>query len=43
MADNNRLKQASEVIDAFGELMSSHRGEVQCTITSAEACAYNYS
>ena len=38
LADNNRLKQAGEVLSAFDVLMGAHRGEVHCTITSAVVC-----
>ncbi len=36
LADNNRLKQAEQIIGAFDELMASHLGEVSCTVTSAQ-------
>jgi len=36
MADNNRLAETSEVIDAFQQIMRAHRKEVKCTIVSAE-------
>ncbi len=36
LVDNNRLKQAEQIIGAFDELMPSHRGEVSCTVTSAQ-------
>ena len=35
LAENNRLDSTSDVIDAFSTIMTAHRGEVQCTITSA--------
>jgi F0F1-type ATP synthase delta subunit len=35
MADNNRLKEAGGIIDAFEVLMGAHRGEIQSVITSA--------
>ena len=35
MAENNRLAETAGVIKAFGTLMSAHRREVECTVTSA--------
>jgi len=37
LAENNRLQNTREILNAFESLMSSHRSEVQCTVTSAEA------
>jgi len=36
LADNGRLKVIDDVLDAFNMLMSSHRGEVTCVITTAK-------
>eukprot|EP00794_Sanderia_malayensis_P000616 gene616-1278_t len=36
LAENSRLAETEAIMGAFGKLMSSHRGEVQCTITSAK-------
>jgi len=38
LAENNRLRMSTDVIDAFETLMTAHRGEVNCMITSAEVC-----
>ena len=35
LADNGRLTITGEVITAFGKMMSAHRGEVLCTVTTA--------
>eukprot|EP00730_Choanoeca_flexa_P017824 TRINITY_DN8619_c0_g2_i3.p1 TRINITY_DN8619_c0_g2~~TRINITY_DN8619_c0_g2_i3.p1 ORF type:complete len:213 (+),score=36.68 TRINITY_DN8619_c0_g2_i3:35-673(+) len=35
LAENNRLDNTVEVIDAFKKLMSATRGEVSCVVTSA--------
>jgi len=37
LAENNRLRNTNEIIDAFGALMASHRKEVHCVVTSAKA------
>ena len=37
LADNNRLGSTTTIIDNFSKLMQSHRGEVPCVVTSAEA------
>uniref|UniRef100_A0AAJ7SM91 Oligomycin sensitivity conferral protein n=1 Tax=Petromyzon marinus TaxID=7757 RepID=A0AAJ7SM91_PETMA len=37
LAENGRLSKTRGVLDAFGQLMSAHRGEVSCTITTAQA------
>jgi len=37
LAENNRLPEYQEILSCFGELMSAHRNEVNCTITSAKA------
>ncbi|KAJ8350169.1 hypothetical protein SKAU_G00252990 [Synaphobranchus kaupii] len=36
LAENGRLKRTSDVISAFGKMMSAHRGEVTCTVTTAQ-------
>jgi len=35
LAANNRLGALEGVVEKFGQLMSSHRGEVELTVTSA--------
>eukprot|EP00056_Hartaetosiga_gracilis_P017656 m.8018 g.8018 ORF g.8018 m.8018 type:complete len:210 (+) comp5986_c0_seq1:20-649(+) len=37
LADNNRLKVAGDIVDAFQSLMVADRGEVAATITTAKA------
>eukprot|EP00118_Oscarella_pearsei_P024971 m.307230 g.307230 ORF g.307230 m.307230 type:complete len:215 (+) comp42037_c0_seq1:37-681(+) len=37
LAENNRLSRALGVIGAYEKLMRAHRGEVECTVTSAKA------
>jgi F-type H+-transporting ATPase subunit O len=39
LADNNRLVRAPGVIKAFGTLMSAHRGEITCVVTTAKTLA----
>ncbi|XP_035249570.1 ATP synthase subunit O, mitochondrial-like [Anguilla rostrata] len=36
LAENGRLKLTSDVISAFSKMMSAHRGEVTCTVTTAQ-------
>ncbi|KAJ8013147.1 hypothetical protein DPEC_G00050270 [Dallia pectoralis] len=36
LADNGRLTLTSDVISAFAKMMSAHRGEVICTVTTAQ-------
>ncbi|AWP12198.1 putative ATP synthase subunit O mitochondrial isoform 2 [Scophthalmus maximus] len=36
LADNGRLPITGDVIGAFGQMMSAHRGEVLCTVTTAQ-------
>jgi len=36
MAENNRLSMYKEICGTFGEIMSAHRNEVSCSITSAK-------
>lgn len=40
LADNGRLTLTGDVIGAFGKMMSAHRGEVICSVTTAQVC-YN--
>ncbi|XP_064183752.1 ATP synthase subunit O, mitochondrial [Anguilla rostrata] len=36
LAENGRLKWTQDVISAFSKMMSAHRGEVTCTVTTAQ-------
>ena len=36
LADNRRLNKVNGIIKAFNTIMSAHRGEVNCTVTSAK-------
>ena len=36
LAANNRLTRTSGVIRAYTTIMSAHRGEVPCTVTTAK-------
>uniref|UniRef100_A0A3P9H239 ATP synthase peripheral stalk subunit OSCP, mitochondrial n=1 Tax=Oryzias latipes TaxID=8090 RepID=A0A3P9H239_ORYLA len=36
LADNGRLTLTADVIGAFGKMMSAHRGEVLCSVTTAQ-------
>lgn len=36
LADNGRLTITADVITAYGKMMSAHRGEVSCTVTTAQ-------
>ncbi|TMS17290.1 ATP synthase subunit O, mitochondrial [Larimichthys crocea] len=36
LADNGRLTLTGDVIAAFGKMMSAHRGEVICSVTTAQ-------
>uniref|UniRef100_A0A3Q2P9A6 ATP synthase peripheral stalk subunit OSCP, mitochondrial n=1 Tax=Fundulus heteroclitus TaxID=8078 RepID=A0A3Q2P9A6_FUNHE len=36
LADNGRLTKTADVITAFGKMMSAHRGEVICSVTTAQ-------
>ncbi|XP_036932618.1 ATP synthase subunit O, mitochondrial [Acanthopagrus latus] len=36
LADNGRLPLTGDVITAFGKMMSAHRGEVLCSVTTAQ-------
>lgn len=35
LAENGRLSNTSDVINSFGKIMSAHRGEVLCSVTTA--------
>ncbi|XP_050785683.1 ATP synthase subunit O, mitochondrial [Gopherus flavomarginatus] len=35
LAENGRLQQTPDVISAFGKIMSAYRGEVLCSVTTA--------
>ncbi|XP_067301165.1 ATP synthase subunit O, mitochondrial [Pseudorasbora parva] len=37
LAENGRLTLTPGVISAFGKMMSAHRGEVTCSVTTAQA------
>ncbi|XP_049598637.1 ATP synthase subunit O, mitochondrial [Syngnathus scovelli] len=36
LSDNGRLTKTGDVITAFGKMMSAHRGEVICSVTTAQ-------
>ncbi|XP_073343315.1 ATP synthase subunit O, mitochondrial [Pagrus major] len=36
LSDNGRLTLTGDVITAFGKMMSAHRGEVLCSVTTAQ-------
>lgn len=36
LADNGRLTLTGDVITAFGKMMSAHRGEVICSVITAQ-------
>lgn len=36
LADNGRLTLTGDVISAYGKMMSAHRGEVICSVTTAQ-------
>ncbi|XP_056295164.1 ATP synthase subunit O, mitochondrial [Pseudoliparis swirei] len=36
LSDNGRLTITGDVINAFGKMMSAHRGEVICSVTTAQ-------
>nr|XP_005992894.1 PREDICTED: ATP synthase subunit O, mitochondrial [Latimeria chalumnae] len=36
LAENGRLRQAPDVIASFGKMMSAYRGEVLCSVTTAQ-------
>ena len=38
LADNGRLGKTSNMMNAFGKIMSAHRGEVVCVVTTAKVC-----
>ncbi|XP_040194849.1 ATP synthase subunit O, mitochondrial [Rana temporaria] len=35
LAENGRLNNTTDVINAFGKIMSAHRGEVLCSVTTS--------
>ncbi|KAM9834136.1 ATP synthase subunit O, mitochondrial [Syngnathus typhle] len=37
LSDNGRLPRTGDVITAFGKMMSAHRGEVICSVTTAQS------
>lgn len=41
MADNGRLSRLTDVINLYLELMSAHRGEVICKVTTAKVSIFN--
>lgn len=36
LADNGRLTLTGDVISAYDKMMSAHRGEVVCSVTTAQ-------
>lgn len=42
LADNGRLTLTGDVITAFGKMMSAHRGEVLCSVTTAQVQTADY-
>ena len=36
LAENGRLNKVSGVLGAFAKIMSAHRGEVMCSVTTAK-------
>jgi F-type H+-transporting ATPase subunit O len=36
LAENGRLNKVNGVLSSFSKIMSAHRGEVMCTVTSAK-------
>lgn len=36
LAENGRLRYTPAVISAFGKIMSAYRGEVLCSVTTAQ-------
>ncbi|XP_072371537.1 ATP synthase subunit O, mitochondrial [Scyliorhinus torazame] len=36
LAENGRLRQTPDVVSAFSKIMSAHRGEVLCSVTTAQ-------
>ena len=39
LGENNRFNRIDGVVKTFNRIMSAHRGEVLCTITSAKVCS----
>ncbi len=42
LAENNRLTKTQGVIKAYQTIMSAHRGEVRCTVTTAKVSVEEY-
>jgi hypothetical protein len=40
MAENGRINKMKGILNAFDKLMSAHRGEVLCTVTTAKVIKY---
>ncbi|XP_071609956.1 ATP synthase subunit O, mitochondrial [Heliangelus exortis] len=36
LAENGRLRHTPDIVSAFGKIMSAYRGEVLCTVTTAQ-------
>lgn len=36
LAENGRLRYTPDIVSAFGKIMSAYRGEVVCTVTTAQ-------
>lgn len=36
LAENGRLRYTPDIVTAFGKIMSAYRGEVLCTVTTAQ-------
>ena len=36
LAENGRLRYTPDIVSAFGKIMSAYRGEVLCTVTTAQ-------
>ena len=36
LAENGRLNKLESVLDSFQKIMSAHRGEVTCSVTTAK-------
>jgi len=36
LAENGRLNRLNSVVGAFDKMMSAHRGEIQCVVTTAK-------
>merc|ERR1711893_201223 len=42
LAENGRLNKLNSVVKSFGTIMSAHRGEVICTVTTAKPLEANH-